>query len=84
MEDFKNSTLESRPKSSDVIRNAHIEVDRNGTKAAAVTAAIIEKATSVPDRPEPEYVTLDRPFVYGILDTQTGMPLFIGTVDSVK
>ena len=84
MQDFKKDPLQSRLKISDVIHKTHIEVDRNGTKAAAVTAAIIEKATSVPDRPEPEYVTLDRPFVYGILDTQTGMPLFIGTVDSVK
>lgn len=31
---------------------------------------------------EPKYVYLDRPFMYAIVDTQTGMPVFIGTVNT--
>ena len=71
-------------KISDVLHKTHIEVDRNGTKAAAATAVVMSKVTSVMDRPEPIYIYLDRPFVYGILDTETGIPLFIGTLDEVK
>ncbi len=71
-------------KISDVIHKTHIEVDKNGTKAAAATAVIVAKVTARPQEKTPVYVTLDRPFVYGILDTQTGMPVFIGTLDSVK
>ena len=69
---------------STVLHKTHIEVDRNGTKAAAATAVEMAKATAIPVRKDPVYVTLDRPFVYGILDTKTGMPLFIGTLDEVK
>ena len=84
MQDLKKDPDQDRLKISDVIHKTHIEVDRNGTKAAAVTAAIIAKVTSVGEEKQPVYVTLDRPFVYGILDTETGIPLFIGTLDEVK
>ncbi len=56
-----------------------MEVDSNGTKAAAVTIIAGNESTAVPSEYQPEYVTLDRPFVYGIIDTQTKMPIFIGT-----
>lgn len=62
-----------------VIHKTHIELDANGTKAAAATAVIMrEKAVAV--REEPKSVILDRPFVYAIMDTQTGLPVFMGTV----
>ena len=84
MLDLKKAPDQDRLKISDVIHKTHIEVDRNGTKAAAATAVEMAKATAIPVRKDPVYVTLDRPFVYGILDTKTGMPLFIGTLDEVK
>lgn len=62
-----------------VIHKTHIDVDTEGTKAAAVTAIILPMATSAPIN-EPKYVFLDRPFVYAIIDTATGLPLFLGTV----
>ena len=84
MLDLKKAPEQDRLKISDVIHKTHIEVDRNGTKAAAATAVIMAKTTAVRDEKMPVYVTLDRPFVYGILDTATGMPLFIGTLDEIK
>ena len=68
---------------SDVIHKTHIELSREGTKAAAVTAVIEECSEAVP--PETEYYTvyLDRPFVYAILDTESGLPVFMGTVAGV-
>lgn len=65
----------------DVLHKTHIELDENGTKAAAVTAVIVEKSTAVMDPPPREYVYLDRPFVYGLVDTKTGNPLFLGILE---
>ena len=63
-----------------VLHKTHITVDTQGTRAAAVTKVEI-KGTGMPF--ESDRVTLDRPFVYLILDTETNLPLFIGTVLSI-
>ena len=68
---------------SDVLHKTHIELDRNGTKAAAVTAVVIEKASAAPEQKKEKTVDLDHPFVYAIIDTESGIPLFIGTVKTV-
>lgn len=64
---------------SDVIHKTHIDVDSEGTKAAAVTAIEMKAGSAMPVQ-EPKVVTLDRPFVYMIVDVNTGLPVFIGTV----
>lgn len=61
-----------------VYQKTFIQVDRNGTKAAAVTWAVNKAESAAPM--EPKYVYLDRPFVYAIVDTKTGLPLFVGVV----
>ncbi len=66
---------------SKVIHKTHIEVDRNGTKAAAVSAVSVEVASAEP--PEFKTVNCDRPFVYAIVDVRTMTPIFIGTVNEV-
>lgn len=66
---------------SDVLHKTHIEVNSSGTKAAAVTGGIMIP-TAAPS--QPHVVTLDRPFVYMIIDTQTNLPLFMGTVMSIE
>ena len=69
---------------SKVIHKTHIEVDNAGTKAAAVTVIEMVKATSIgPEETKYYYVTLDRPFVYMIIDTQTNLPIFIGQVKDI-
>jgi serpin B len=61
-----------------IIHKTHIEVDAEGTKAAAVTAVIVE-ANGIEPEPDPDkYVILNSPFVYAIADAKTGMPIFIG------
>lgn len=67
----------------DVLHKTHIELDRNGTKAAAVTSVIMEAASAMPED-KPKQVYLDRPFLYVIIDTESGLPLFIGAVNSVN
>ena len=69
---------------SDVLHKTHISLDEIGTQASAATAVIMEKATSIMDPPQPERVYLDRPFVYGLIDTKTGNPLFLGIVEKIN
>ena len=63
---------------SAVLHKTYLELDENGTKAAAVTAVVTEAGCAEP--PEVHRVVLDRPFVYMIVDTHANLPLFLGTV----
>lgn len=66
---------------SDVLHKTFIELNREGTRAAAVTGLVM-KATSM--EPEKVYeVRLDRPFVYAILDQGSMTPIFMGIVMNV-
>lgn len=65
---------------SQVIHAAKMEVNEKGTEAAAATVAVAESGSAAP--PE-DGITLvfDRPFLYGIVDLQNGIPLFLGTFE---
>ena len=63
-----------------VQHNTRIEVDERGTKAAAATA--VRKNVSSAD-PIDLVVTLNRPFLYFILDLQTNLPIFAGVRQSI-
>lgn len=69
---------------SRIIHKTHIEVDRAGTRAAAVTAIeMTEACCEEPIEPEYRYVICDRPFAYAIVDAAALNPIFIGTVNAV-
>ena len=70
-------------KISKVLHKTHIELDENGTKAAAATAVVMEKATAI-FGDDPIKLNFNRPFVYALVDTTTGVPLFIGEVKSIS
>ena len=65
-----------------VIHKTHIDVDSEGTRAAAVTAVIPTLATALAK--PPVQVILNRPFVFMLWDNQARLPLFIGAVKDVK
>ena len=66
---------------SRVIHKTSITVDERGTKAGAAT--IVEGGPgSAPGITK--HVILDRPFVYMIIDCETSLPLFIGTMMDTK
>lgn len=67
---------------SGVWQKTFIEVNRNGTKAAAATWGEVDGESAAPF--ETKYVYLDRPFVYAIVDNATGMPLFVGVVTEMN
>ena len=67
-------------KISDVVHQAFVTVDEEGTEAAAATAVIINEVTSVPPMLPRVDVVLDRPFMFLIYDEPTGQILFLGRV----
>ena len=64
---------------SQVIHATKIEVNEKGTEAAAATVVEAEDGAAAPQ--EGVTLILDRPFLYGIVDLHTGVPLFLGTYE---
>ncbi len=82
--DFSNMAsidLDGKPYIGIFRQCSHIQVDRNGTKASAVSIAGIKNDS---DPIQINQVILDRPFIYGILDVETGIPLFIGCMNQME
>lgn len=63
---------------SQVLHKAVIEVNEEGSEAAAVTGVIVSRTAM--SREEPFQFVADRPFWFAIRDTQTETVLFIGSV----
>ncbi|MBX3200501.1 MAG: serpin family protein [Labilithrix sp.] len=63
----------------DVIHKTFVEIDENGTEAAAATAVIVGEPTSAPVD-EPAVMTVDRPFVVAIVDRATKNLVFVGRI----
>lgn len=66
---------------SDVLHQAFIKVNEEGTEAAATTITLMEY-TSMPD--DVVYLKIDQPFIYMILDKPTGQVLFLGRIDDPR
>jgi serpin B len=77
--DFTGITTAERLLIGAVVHQAYIDVDEQGTEAAAATA-IGMRAMALRREPEPIPFTVDRPFLFAITDTATGLPLFLGQV----
>jgi len=77
--DFSGITEAERLLINAVAHKAYVDVDEQGTEAAAATA-IAFRPTAAFRAPTPVTMTVDRPFVFAIIHTPTGLPLFIGQV----
>lgn len=66
---------------SEVLQKSYVDVDEQGTEAAAVTTVRME--AMVARRPPPDRFTLilDRPFLFVISDVPTGSLLFLGIIN---
>ncbi|ELZ06400.1 proteinase inhibitor I4 serpin [Natrialba chahannaoensis JCM 10990] len=60
----------------DIVHQSFVEVDEEGTEAAAATAVMMPTAAP----PEQVDLTIDRPFLFYIRDQPTETPLFLGRV----
>ncbi len=77
--DFSAMTTEEPLAISDVVHEANITVDEDGTEAAAATAVVME-ATSDAEPDEPVEIVFDRPFVFALRDRSTGAITFLGRI----
>ncbi len=65
-----------------VLHKTFIAVNERGTKAGAATVVEMMDESAM-EMPEPKRVTLDRPFVYMLIDRETNQPFFIGALMTV-
>ena len=61
---------------SSIMHKTYINVNREGTEAAAATSVMMTEGCVMGDLPP--VITLDRPFMYMIVDNTTNMPIFMG------
>jgi serpin B len=64
----------------EVLHKTRLEIDEEGTVAAAVTAIIAPVGAAMPQRVEKKVLIFDRPFALLLVDDSTGAILFAGVV----
>ena len=69
---------------SGVIHKTFVDVDENGTAAAAATSVEAELMSMPIREKEPVLFRVDHPFVFAIRERSTGAILFIGEIREVK
>jgi serpin B len=75
------SGMASGPMRLDAVKHkAFVEVNEEGTEAAAATGAAVALVSAAPVKPKPFQMIVDRPFLFAIEDSTTGAILFIGIV----
>jgi len=62
-----------------VLHKVSISVGEKGTEAAAAT--VVEIMAGSAPLAQPLVIDFNRPYIYAVVDTQTGVPLFIGAMD---
>ncbi|MBS6474484.1 MAG: serpin family protein [Clostridiales bacterium] len=67
-----------------VLHKTHIDITEKGTKAGAATVVEMLDGAMTETQPIVRHsIALDRPFLYLIVDAQTNLPIFIGTVTDI-
>jgi serpin B len=69
---------------SSAIHQAFVDVNEQGSEAAAATAIVAETASAVGDPQKPEEFYADHPFLFGIVDNRTNSVLFLGRVTNPR
>jgi len=82
MADFSNMSPSGGLYIGLVKQKTYVEVNEEGTEAAAVTVVGVEKSAIEPDDPLPFYV--NRSFVYVIKEKSTGIILFMGKMSDLN
>jgi serpin B len=66
-----------------VIHKAFVDVNEEGTEAAAATGVVVGLTSAAPP-PPPKHFKADHPFLFLIRDNKTGSVLFLGRLESPK
>ncbi len=64
---------------SRVLHKTRLEIDEQGTTAAAATLVEMSLGTSIM-APAPFEMIVDRPFLVALIESETDLPLFIGVI----
>jgi serpin B len=75
--DFSGMRTERDLYISAILHKAFVDVNEEGTEAAAATAVVMRLTSAMED---PEQVSVDRPFMFMIRENDTGSILFAGRV----
>lgn len=75
--DASGHELEDDP-GLEIIQKTYMKVDEKGTEAAAVTMIANHTSSGIDHTESIIDFHMDRPFIYGIVETSTNTPLFIG------
>ncbi len=67
-----------------IFHQAFVDVNEEGTEAAAATAVVMKPGGAPPARKEPKVFRADRPFLFLIRERATGTILFMGRVLNPK
>ncbi|HLK02101.1 MAG TPA: serpin family protein [Streptosporangiaceae bacterium] len=81
--DFTGITTAERLHIDAVAHQAYLDVDEQGTEAAAATAVTMKTAAFVRPQTRVE-MTVDRPFLFAIVDTRTTTILFLGHLSTPR
>lgn len=65
---------------SQILHKTFLEIDEEGSEAAAATAVVMERLVSMPVSGAPIDVHVDRPFLFAIQHRPSGALLFLGRV----
>ena len=80
--DFSGITTDTELYIDKVIHQSFVEVNEEGTEAAAATAVVMaEKSGGGPSKPKPIEFRADHPFIFLIEHKDTGQILFMGKVE---
>lgn len=81
MNDNPDKKIDGVTRINNVIHKTYIKVDEKGTKAGAATSVeMVNEAATVE---EAHIITLDRPFLFMIIDCESNLPLFIGAATDI-
>lgn len=78
--DFSGMTGDKDLFISTVIHKAFVDVNEEGTEAAAATGVIMAPASAAPNSTEPPVFRADHPFVFMIRDNRNGSIVFMGRI----
>ncbi len=78
--DFSGITTAHRLRIDEVVHKAYIDVNEEGTEAAAATAVVVRAMARFAPGGPPVEMIVDRPFLFAVTDSRSGLPLFLGRV----
>ncbi|QDU36801.1 Serpin (serine protease inhibitor) [Maioricimonas rarisocia] len=76
--DFSRMSRQEQLMISEVVHKAYVDVNEEGTEAAAATGIVFEPTAAPVNPEEPVEFRADRPFLFLLQDQHTGAILFLG------